>query len=440
MYMMIENPGICPIECFTYMGVSTSRYEDNPNIIGQFGSGSKHAVNLLLRNNITPIIYIGHHRLDFFLKPMNVKGRQFNVVCYQYGAQKPRETSLTTEHGQDDWNDVAMAMREFISNAIDSSIKETGSHRQVNIKTANSLGGVDGKTRVYLPYTQEIQRYHDELPSRFLHFSKHSTEPGLIPKRELSPCRVYRQGVFVREVGSVPSLFDYNMPNTFKIDESRNADDWTARSHIAQMVWKDATVDQLRLIFRRMVNRERFFESSLSYLLPNDVNDRAEKAFVAEFGPRAVLSSSSPVVQSHLMAKGLTPVSLQDEWVNRLKDSGVKSAEDYLDAVSVQGHKVSLPTQEMLDATIKAWELFAGLSLTGDKEIPEVKGFTEITKSGEQLNGQYKDGVVYLNTLIGGLELYKTAIEEVAHYITGAGDGTRDFQDFAFRALAELTK
>ena len=50
-FLKIENPGVCPVEGFILLGATSKRLADNdsPYCIGQFGSGNKHAINVLLR-------------------------------------------------------------------------------------------------------------------------------------------------------------------------------------------------------------------------------------------------------------------------------------------------------------------------------------------------------------------------------------------------------
>ena len=111
-YLMIKNPGVAPEEGFTVFGVSTSRYSGNSQTIGQFGSGSKHAVNLLLRNDINPVIYAANLRMEFFTTPLPVKGKNFSQVNVKYSGTDPvtgknrsasKDLSFTLEHGVFDW-------------------------------------------------------------------------------------------------------------------------------------------------------------------------------------------------------------------------------------------------------------------------------------------------------------------------------------------------
>ena len=54
---------------------TSKRLADNdcPYCIGQFGSGNKHAVNVLLRAKLFPVVFCGNHRLEFTTKPGRMK-------------------------------------------------------------------------------------------------------------------------------------------------------------------------------------------------------------------------------------------------------------------------------------------------------------------------------------------------------------------------------
>ena len=98
----------------------------------------------------------------------------------------------------------------------------------------------------------------------------------------------------------------------------------------------------------------------------------------------------------------------------------------------------------ILSGTIEA----AGLGNGKDK--PPVKCFTSILDAGVMLNGYYRDGVVYINadlapagsSGIGQLSnrLLKVALEEIAHYVTGATDNSRDFQDYLLDLAVKISR
>ena len=71
-YLKVENPGAVPPDAFTVLGVSLADTNKNAGVIGQFGSGSKHSIALLLRNELLPIVFAGTLRLEFSTRPQIV--------------------------------------------------------------------------------------------------------------------------------------------------------------------------------------------------------------------------------------------------------------------------------------------------------------------------------------------------------------------------------
>ena len=106
----------------------------SPYTIGQFGSGNKHAVNVLLRAKLFPIVFCGNHKLEFTTKPGKMKALEgetdYNRVVVKHGGTDENgasvtyteELSQTDEYGILDWNCLGMAFREFVCNAIDAAI------------------------------------------------------------------------------------------------------------------------------------------------------------------------------------------------------------------------------------------------------------------------------------------------------------------------------
>ena len=68
-YLKIENVGVCPPEGFSVLGVSLADTSKNVGVIGQFGSGSKNAVAVLLRNELSPVVFAGTLKLEFGTRP-----------------------------------------------------------------------------------------------------------------------------------------------------------------------------------------------------------------------------------------------------------------------------------------------------------------------------------------------------------------------------------
>ena len=91
-YLKIENIGVCPAEGFTVLGVSLADTTDRQGVIGQFGSGNKHGVAVLLRNELAPIVFAGTLKLEFGTKPQVVGDglaeKEFARVVVKYGGKR----------------------------------------------------------------------------------------------------------------------------------------------------------------------------------------------------------------------------------------------------------------------------------------------------------------------------------------------------------------
>jgi hypothetical protein len=73
--------------------------------------------------------------------------------------------------------------------------------------------------------------------------------------------------------------------------------------------------------------------------------------------------------------------------------------------------------------------------MSGGKSMPELSMYVRPLSSGSNIRGYYEDGVVYIER---DNVIMQVIIEEIGHYVTGADDATRDFQDWAFKLAACL--
>ena len=170
MFLMIENPGVAPVESYTTIGLSTAR--GRADQIGQFGSGTKQAITLLLRKGIAVFVYLGNQkRLEFkVMKETIVDATGEKVACHRvvYRINKGawKSTSWTLDMGSQDWDHVNMALREFVSNALDAvsrikklkerpqwakgNLPEKETPDRVNIELTDNKRAKEGVTRVLL--------------------------------------------------------------------------------------------------------------------------------------------------------------------------------------------------------------------------------------------------------------------------------------------------
>ena len=475
-YLKIENPGVCPTEGFILLGATSKRLEDNasPYTIGQFGSGNKHAVNVLLRAKLYPVVFCGNHKLEFGTKPGKMKALEgdaaYNRVVVKHGGTDEdgtgvtytEELSQTDEYGVLDWNCMGMAFREFVSNAIDAAIAV---NRQANGNVKWPWDGVKvelvpeekvrakrGYTRVFVPAdNEEVIRFFANLGKWFLHFSEpEAITQAILPKksRNLDPaCRtavIYRRGVRVREIEqySTESLFDYNL-NDLRVDESRNVDDHQCRNAAARAMAK-ATPEVLAAWMRSFRSGMYWEHGFNGYELrpawgdnPDDIAARKanwNKALEL-VGDGVVLATKDGPVQT-LARKGFDPLAVPEGVVRAAEEYDCPTPSKILSADELDGRESFEPTPDAVAALDWVWEQVVRAGMHDGKARPEIRCFRKVMNGSAVVRGFLRDGIVYVNEDLArgaSVELRQTVLEEVSHFLTGSRDETRDLQDWAFK-------
>ena len=495
-FLMIENPGTAPAEAFTLLGATTKR--DNSKYIGTFGSGNKHGVAVLLRHRISPQIFAGNLKMEFTTRPVSlddgIDQTDFARVVVKYGGKDDEGVSrsgtedlgFVLEYGASDWLGVDLALREFVSNAIDHTIKH---NEHVEADVTHPWEGIKvevvdetrcrakkGFTRIFVPLTQDVFSFHNNLGKWFLHFS----EPELIgqtilPKggrnleEDCQSAVIFRRGVRVREFrsgGETASLFDYNLEG-LKLDESRQVDDWQVKNAAGKAV-RDADQSVLVELFSSFGDGIKWEHTFDTYGLRADSwNETAEEtkarsdrwvgAFDAANGTDAVVVSADDTGdESRITRKGFKTVQVPSEYALVARDYGLRTASQVLSADERQDREILDATATAQGAVDFVWMIAEIFNQTGGKDKPPVQSFRAMMDAESVTQGFYREGVVYLNVSVAkegeevpqehySDELLATAIEEVAHYVTGASDNSRDFQEWfiqlsikAARQLAEI--
>jgi len=510
-YLKIENPGVAPPESFTLLGASTKRQAGSATI-GKFGSGNKHGVAVLLRNRLAPIVFGGSLKLEFGTRKQGVDTgnakHEFERVVVKYGGKDAQgvnrssteDLGFVLEYGATDWLGVDLALREFVSNAIDRAIEEgqyafsrkwcdvhgmpvkdtpeftqfgkelaayqltATDYRNVVIEVVNEsqVRAKAGHTRVFVPLNTEVLEFYNNLGKWFLHFSEPELlNATILPKnnRNLgnrSTAVVYRRGVRVREFQTTdtPSLFDYNLEN-LELDESRKVDDWNVQYSAAQAL-SSANQNVLGRLWQSFLDGTAYWEHLFqSYGLDVPLYSSAHKenwvkSFEQVAGDNAVMATGAG---GDLAArKGYKVIAVPEAFMKAAERAGVRTPAVVLSQDNREGRDIFDSTPDAEAAVDFAWNLVEKYNLTNGRSRPHVKTFRKIMESGSQTLGLYRDGTVYINQDIAsngslvlgwhGLsqQLLVTALEEVSHHVTGATDNSRDFQDFMLNLIVYMAR
>ncbi|MGA2258842.1 MAG: hypothetical protein ABSG53_29595 [Thermoguttaceae bacterium] len=481
-FLKIENPGVCPIEGFILLGATSKRLADNdsPYTVGQFGSGNKHALNVLLRANLNPVVFCGNHRLEFTTKPGKMKALEgdtsYNRVVVKHGGTDEdaasvtysEELSQTDEYGILDWNCLGMAFREFVSNSIDAAIAVNKQAKEnakwpwdgvkIELVPEEKVRAKRGFTRVFVPAdNEEVIRFFANLGKWFLHFSEpESIMQAILPKkgRNLDPdCKtavIYRRGVRVREIDqySPESLFDYNL-NDLRVDESRNVDDYACRNAATKAMAK-ANPEILASWIQSFRGDTSYWEHGFGgYELKPQWGETPEEIATRKanwnkaleiVGDSVVLATKDGPLHT-LEGKGYDPLEVPETVVKAAEEYGCPTPSKVLSADELDGRESFDPTPDAVAALDWVWDRVNHAGMDDGKARPPIRCFRKVMDGGTVVHGFLRDGVVYVNEdlAVGAcVELRQTVLEEVAHYLSGSRDCTRDLQDWAFKLAVRV--
>jgi hypothetical protein len=459
MILKIQNSvkTIPSIELLRLLGASSSR--NKHDLIGQFGSGFKYSLALLARFGLLESLKIcmGNDVYTFSIKEHSTKDSTgYEDTRKEIVMKKSNGASILmgvdAEYGILDWTNVTMAVREFVSNAIDGTRSSEFPISQMTVELIpdhNSMRAKKDFITVYLRTTPEIDEYIRNIKKTFICLNDDYTEgPSVLINKEDGPARIYRKGVLVGEFGD-HSLFHYDIPN-ISLKESRNVDSYEAQSQALRTLINTADP----ALYVHFLNRAIFdkddnlWETSFStYSLNNKLtsaSDNVKSAWLqsvsATVGTNAVICENDTTARM-VEGKGHKVIRASGDVADALKMAGLKTSSEVLNLHEIQGHEVVPPSRNVQNVANKVWNMCVERNLTMSKPQPEVFCFHQNTVVTGSLKGYQDKDAIFIRSDIQedrGMDLLITVIEETAHYITGAADFTRDIQDFAFRIAATL--
>jgi len=434
MYLMIENKGVCPVEGFVVYGLSTAR--DKEDKIGQFGTGNKHGINTLLRHKIKFYVFRGKQKIEFFTKQKEMDGEPYELVCYKVD-NKVYETSSALGHGELDWNNINMAMREFISNAIDRCEDDI----TITLIPDNQCKGKGGYTIIYIDGTPEVIKYFTDLHVNFLCFDQRKNEK-VIAKSDKEPARIYRKGVLVRQVESctLPALFDYNFGEELPIDESRNLSDHQIVTVVGNAIRNNPVA--LKTIFDKIDSLDDYWE--LVHTQKWDLITYKQETRNLWTQIWKEVYSDAIICQQDMMALGMRATkkgfkviyTKYNNWYNACVDMGIERVNNVLDRINEKGYEYCTEVRvDTINLAHEIWNWFEQLDLTFGKTFPIVKNFRDIMENNAMLLGFYDSATKTIGINVDHSSSKTAMLEEMIHYVSGANDETREFQDFAKKMI-----
>lgn len=434
-YLMIENPGEAPIEGLLLQGATTKDPTRNDQVIGMFGSGTKYAVLALLRGSVYPIITTGLRKLEWDLRPLMIGTVEHKEVFVRVDSRASRPTGSVLNSGQSDWKaNVQLALREFVSNALD---EVGGDKSQVHWEINDKVRCRKGYTRVFIPWAADgHESFRQFLQTWFLHFRNDkqlSQFAGPIPKiNPESRAYFYRRGVLIRQFSrNEPSLWDYNFIH-LDLDEARNADDWKMQYEASRLLASHP--DKLVQTIHAITDRPHLWEAKLSeYGLSDGIRANVETI-------RASFQNLlfAPTVASAELAqrKGIQTQVIPSNWYSALNTCSIPTVENQLSEWITKGvEELTTIEPKVLDRA-NYWESrIQACNLSSTRGPAPVRQFYQHPSAVSKLYGFCDSKGIGLNKELGteGELLDRTILEELCHWHSGCKDFTREFQEWIIR-------
>jgi hypothetical protein len=403
------------VTAISMMGASVKTC-DNP--IGLYGSGIKYAMAQCLRHNISLKVADNGKLYTLAGQDKEFRGEQFTNVALKTKTGKMHVTGITSDFGQEDWNDPWFVFREFYSNMLD----EKGTLEIVDGVQVSETG-VD----VFLPYAI-FEEYVENLEDYF------ATKCW---KMKSGSGRVYKRGVWVGTLATDPGL-DFQA-DTVEITETRTMNQDSAWKRLISEIEEWYPVVALTEILKR-----KDCWNLLSRLWISERGTKAlNQALVSVFGKNYILCPNVDwIVKDAEEVYGRTPVILPDDWT--IPKSGLQTMADI--AGNIIFRDATKEEAAIITKAIKALAWMNDVPKRNGERYPLSLSDMQIKvlKTDENCGGLAKTGTpeIGINSkVITGdyQELVQTIMHECIHAITGEGDYTRGFPAFMERALASMS-
>ena len=429
---MVQYLKICsvsttnPVDMFT-LGVSTARGVDGK--IGQFGSGSLMSTLLWLRlTGESPIFMLNGVRVEFDSRPeRTTTGGTFHRVFQTIdGVETPLSVAL--EYGELDWTEAHMALREWISNALDQ-----GADIVAALSKVDSLACEQNEVCVFVPMSADVRKYWAKIDTYFLHFTQKQDEV-VLPKSKPSVCRLYRKGVFVRELPNLKTLFDYNLP--LDINECRTGSSDSMESAVLSCVHGD-----------NPNLPQHYFQALFNAILAGCQSWEATSPSSYLYGGWSTFLTSDYVKNVKVIRSGSklqgTGTPIDSTWYNGfIKRNPALSGYD--DLFAERNEIIELPADTETQALAnRCFKFLMTLIPGGDKKgkgMPTVSTFKTLDGSMPSCLGRYDAERHRVFVWQDQRSSVQTMLEEMAHAISGQYDCSRGFQEYLFRCLAECVQ
>jgi hypothetical protein len=408
---IVSKSSTTPTDMFT-LGVSTSRGKDDK--IGQFGSGSLMGTLAWIRAfGEAPVFILNGVRVEFDSRPvLKGDGEAFHQVT-----MNGQPLSVALEYGELDWKDPELGLREWICNAIDA-----GADIHNCLQIVDKVSAASDEVAVFVPFAGIAKKYYQNIDKYFLHFCG-KEKIKYIEKNSVSKCRIYRRGIFIRELEE-QSLYDYNMD--FDINECRTGSSDSIVQTISYEVVSPGSATYAETVFLAVLENKDCIE------VTSDLYDNLYGYW------KTILTDKTVQIRTpNLHKENCIPVRMH--WYSRL----VKVA-PHIDGLlttsssEILGYKLTTAkkqTREIFDNLCSMVEM---LNLNAGHGRPNLEIFSTDQGHRPKCFGYYDRQRQTVAIWDGCPSDANTIAHELGHHYTKADDFSTKFIDFGYELFAKI--
>ena len=410
LYLEFTNEGEIDVNALRLLGASTKETDNSK--IGFWGTGLKYAIAVLLRENVGVKVFSGVKEIKIGKRKTKMRDETFEVMTVN-----GTPTSVTTRMGKD-W-ELWYSIRELYAN-----MKDEG-HDKINV--SDTAKGKAGETRIYVEFSDGLKDVFDNLHKYFsfsreakyelgldLLFKRYSEHKGIL----------YRRGFAIGSKAN--TMFDYDL-HDIEINETRTV----KYSHqIDQMIGQSLRCYAPLEVVRRLVNTKNWERNKMDWGFSDGMpfNENWEKALkdIVIIPEEATGFYADDLSEKHLILPSALCSFLDKQFGEKLIIRGYNN-----------GRPNMMKTVEISEAEKKAISAVVTKMMMVFPDMAEIGVLVAEMKA--KTLGTVSKGCIVLNRNVfnmGEHEIMKTMIEEYIHIRSGAGDRTREFQDYATHCIA----
>jgi hypothetical protein len=432
------------------LGLSTKR--DNPETIGQFGSGIKYAPIAALRMGLEWVFTGNDNEGDYILKYKSIDENGINSIYYDYCNGFVKPSSFTLEAGIMSWEDEFQIYREAVSNA-----KDSGEWKREIVESIEKAK--PGEFSVYISASPGIMEVYNNHNFFFCDDHKVISVYGNKPNQSSmleaveGPLRIYCKSVMVHEGDERNNMYNYEINNAVLNEDRQIKSIYSISYEIAKVIARLEDEDEIKNIFKLVIDKQKrvwefdsIAESTYHYVSPcREWNIVFNKIY----GDNAVLLSPTesliPGIDSFIKNRGKSPVKcLSEGFFSLLKEAKVDLAGELITEEFTYDIDLDISKFPKLVKALKIAEAYEPGLLKMNKPIGVFK-----SKSNDALGYTFNVGkdiserqIVIEHSHASNSNIYEivsTIIHEYDHYSTGITDIMyREFRNLADNRIGRL--